>query len=951
MITEKKKQSKEYIIDHYFPYGELMQISEDEKRVFLKVAIKEKLITNRDQTALIFLNKNKEKVHSVIGSSEETAGGFYVFKFIINKDDLQFEEYRRNYYLSIQSGKRPFRLRFASEFDERNSIDFFENGHNLFLFRRDRHQRIFLRTSNYDLLKVCDVPNFLHSVRYSNENLVVEGELFHSRLKEHFNISDYHFAVKKSKKVYIKAPLTISGNKFTASIPIDKNTFLSKGKWKWFIVAETEETELHFPVYVRRITEEACSVKVFIPSSRETIDFRTMINNGKIYAATSFLSIEPKKLTFNKQSDLLEIKIAVSSGELLLNGTGDLQNVYLRFRQRDTNEYYNLPLTIKKSDHLYHLLGVFSYKDLTNDSIDRPRRWDIFIGVEQNGKFIDYRIRKNRFGRIKKQTSYFKKDSKDHYECMFYATKYKKLSFVYTRTPLIKYIESFSVVNNQFVLKGKAYFQSIGSTKFSDYDINILLINRRTEEELKFKAERINHFFSGIQGFKSSISIEGITNLVDGFKEILDFYLLVEGPGVSRQVKLGLKDFKYFKDEVFKDFTAEDTSGNVVEYNLTTTPRGNIKLESFVYERDIYSEMQDSANKLSKEIIWLVGERPDTAQDNGYRFFEYCRKKHPDLKIYYCIDPDSPDKRKLLELGQVLEIGSREHIEKSIRASVFIGTHDLDYILPYKGIKFKNYREGKKIFLQHGVLGRKNVPYHKKYYKFPFNVFIVSSFAEKDMVVKQFGYLHSEVAVTGLARFDKLWDNHHPKNEILLIPTWREWISSEETLINSSYYQKYIEFITSAELAGLLEKYDLKLNFYPHYRMQQYIVNHVHLDNPRIRLIEFGEKSVQDLIKDNRIMVTDYSSVSFDFSYLGKPVIYFHFDPELFFASGILRPIEETFLGDIVSSSSELVQKLEEAVLRGFQEREDIIPRKEGIFSVIDAKNNERIMNSILDQQ
>ncbi|MCC3648540.1 CDP-glycerol glycerophosphotransferase family protein [Cytobacillus oceanisediminis] len=950
VLSRKQKQLKEHIIDHYFPYGELMQITEDERSVTLEVSLKERLISQNEHVSLIFLNKKKEIMLSVKGHPKKNENGSYLYQFDLIKCDLRFEEYRRNYYLSIQSGKRQFRLRYINGFDEAKSIEFFENDHNLFFIRRDRHQRLFLRTSNYDLLKVCDLPNFLESIIYRDEQIIVEGELFNQSLEKNVPEIRYYFAVKKSNKVYFKAPITITGNRYNASIPIDKNTLLSKGKWGLFIVAENEEMESDFPVYVRRAAEEACSIQVLIPTSRETISFRTFIINGKIFVSTSHLDIEPNKLLFNKQGELLHITIKVESSNIAFHPE-DAQNISLRFRQRDTNGYYELPLNLHNHNSEYHLTGVLPYRDLTSDPIDRPRRWDVFIGIKKDENYIDYRIRKNGLRGVKKQTSYVKKDDSDHYESMFYPAKHNKLSFVYTQTPLLKYIDSYSVDNGQLILKGKAFFRSISNMKLSEYELLIVLVNRRTEEEIRFKAERDKGLFEGRQGFKAIIPIGDLQKLVGAFKEILDFYLLVEGPGVYRKVKLGLKDFKYYKDELLKDFTAEDLSGNVVEYNMTTTPRGNLKLESFVYEKDLYTAMQESAKEFPKEEIWLVGERPDTAQDNGYRFFEYCRKKHPDLNIYYAIDSDSPDKQKLQELGQVLEIGSREHIEKSIRATVFIGTHDLDYILPYKGIKFKNYREGQKVFLQHGVLGRKNVPYHKKYYKYPFNVFIVSSDAEKDMVVKKFGYLHSEVAVTGLARFDKLWENHHPKNEILLIPTWREWISSEENLINSSYYHKYLSFITSEELADLLEKYDLKLNFYPHYRMQQYIVNHVNLDNPRIKLVEFGDKSVQALIKDNRIMITDYSSVSFDFTYLGKPVIYYHFDPELFFASGILRPIEETFLGDIVSDSSELVQKLEEAVLRGFKEREDIIPRKEGIFSVIDERNNERIMDSILDQK
>ncbi|MED3689468.1 CDP-glycerol glycerophosphotransferase family protein [Peribacillus butanolivorans] len=217
------------------------------------------------------------------------------------------------------------------------------------------------------------------------------------------------------------------------------------------------------------------------------------------------------------------------------------------------------------------------------------------------------------------------------------------------------------------------------------------------------------------------------------------------------------------------------------------------------------------------------------------------------------------------------------------------------------------------------------------------------------MVEKEFGYLDDEVVVTGLARFDKLQENHHPKREILLIPTWREWITNEEKLLNSLYYEKYIGFLQSDNLQGMLEEYDLKLNFYPHYRMQEYMAENVKFRTSRIELVELGTRTVQDLLKDNSIMITDFSSVSFDFTVLGKPVIYYHFDQDVFFANGILRPIEETFLGDIVYTEDDLFIKLEEVIRQGMKERNDVALRKELIFTYIDTNNNERILKNIME--
>ena len=48
-------------------------------------------------------------------------------------------------------------------------------------------------------------------------------------------------------------------------------------------------------------------------------------------------------------------------------------------------------------------------------------------------------------------------------------------------------------------------------------------------------------------------------------------------------------------------------------------------------------------------------------------------------------------------------------------------------------------------------------------------------------------------------------------------------------------------------------------------------------DTP-VRMVSQGEVDVQQLLKQSALLITDYSSVGWDFSFLDKPVIFFQFD-------------------------------------------------------------------------
>ena len=59
--------------------------------------------------------------------------------------------------------------------------------------------------------------------------------------------------------------------------------------------------------------------------------------------------------------------------------------------------------------------------------------------------------------------------------------------------------------------------------------------------------------------------------------------------------------------------------------------------------------------KLLQENIWLVGEKKTEARDNGYHFFKYLRLNHPEIKAVYAISKDSVDRKKVADLGEVVD--------------------------------------------------------------------------------------------------------------------------------------------------------------------------------------------------------------------------------------------------------------------------------------------------------
>lgn len=426
-------------------------------------------------------------------------------------------------------------------------------------------------------------------------------------------------------------------------------------------------------------------------------------------------------------------------------------------------------------------------------------------------------------------------------------------------------------------------------------------------------------------------------------KTVLDLFVVIEnGSGeIIRKEKIRYSKARYKKDNYYSYKKQYDDQGNEHHFMITTTPFNNVKVESFT----IRSHVKIPADvEVKDENIWLMGERTNTAQDNGIVFFRWLQE-NTTIESYYVIEEDSSDYEHIKQIPNVLIFGSDKHFEIAFKAKVLLGTHDLENILPYKPARgFFGYEETVKIFLQHGVLGRKNVEYHKKNYDMPFDLFIVSSDPEKQVIVMdEMGYEDHEVAATGLARFDKLIQVN-PPTDILLMPTWRDWINTDEQFLKSEYFLAYANLIQNEKLLGLLEEYNVNINFYPHYRAQDYFQSEIENMHERIKFIPLGSQTVQQLLIDHALLITDYSSVSFDFTLLNKPVVYYHFDADRFFRKGILRPIEETFIGGIGTYEEELVTIIEDRIKSNFANFEYEIT---GIIKHQDQHNSRRIYDEV----
>ena len=366
--------------------------------------------------------------------------------------------------------------------------------------------------------------------------------------------------------------------------------------------------------------------------------------------------------------------------------------------------------------------------------------------------------------------------------------------------------------------------------------------------------------------------------------------------------------------------------------------------------------------KRTGKSIWVICEEKYEARDNGFVLFKYITQHHPEVQIYYAIHPKSPDYQKVSAYGPTIRYGSFRHWVYYLAAEANISSQKggkpnaaVCYFLEVYGL-LKN----KRFFLQHGVILNDTDFLHYDLTKM--RLFVCGAYPEYQYVKEAFGYPEGYVQYLGLCRFDELHQVKPDPKLIVMIPTWRNWFrmnskagddsaAEKHDFRQSDYYQRFQSMINNSRLCDYLETNDLRLVFYPHRNMQEF-VHYFHTDSSRVIVADSAHYDLQELLRNGSLMITDYSSVSMDFAYMKKPVIYYQFDQEKFrkyqYTQGYFS-YEENGFGPVLSREDDVVDAVISYCESGFVPEEQYLQRHQEFFPLYDADNCRRNYEAIRD--
>lgn len=392
------------------------------------------------------------------------------------------------------------------------------------------------------------------------------------------------------------------------------------------------------------------------------------------------------------------------------------------------------------------------------------------------------------------------------------------------------------------------------------------------------------------------------------------------------------------------------TAGNRVyftvrNYNETDRVWENFKINLAYYvsklyrKRKIYllfekdsARYEESASVLYEKLI-----------DEGYE------------DVYFILDKRYPDIEKIdaKYRKNIIDKYSWKHYLYFFICKTFIGTEAMIHSIELRiandhATKKANSRENDYVFLQHGVMYMISLDSESRTFFKPRSIksegkfkVVTSSRLEADHFINLGGYDPTQIIISGLPKFDRnVW--HEDADKIIIMPTWRAW-EYNEALVNFQNCP-YYKMMTRMFLA-IPEQYREKVIVLPHPLFRKAAESNEFVLKKYMRF----DVKYDELLRDAKVLITDYSSIAYDAFYRGANVIFYWEELEAcleeYGENTKLMLNEKNCFGDICYNAEELNQVFAENYEN--QQKEQYICNYKKIVTFADGKNTERVLEAL----
>ena len=258
------------------------------------------------------------------------------------------------------------------------------------------------------------------------------------------------------------------------------------------------------------------------------------------------------------------------------------------------------------------------------------------------------------------------------------------------------------------------------------------------------------------------------------------------------------------------------------------------------------------------------------------------------------------------------------------------------------------------VFLQHGITINDLSSWLFRCNKNIFGFVTAAKNEYNSILDYNYGYKPENVWLTGFSRFDKLYDDG--QKIISILPTWRKYLTDGndtftrqwkviENFTDSEFFKFYNALINHPRILATAKKTGYKIKFALHPNL---CAGAGFFDENDYTSISADNLDYNKIYAISDLIITDYSSVVFDFAYLRKPIIYTQFDFDDFFSGyhsvnkGYFDYERDGF-GEVEYDLESTVDRIIEYMENGCELKDKYRERIDSFFAFNDKDNSKRI--------
>ena len=294
---------------------------------------------------------------------------------------------------------------------------------------------------------------------------------------------------------------------------------------------------------------------------------------------------------------------------------------------------------------------------------------------------------------------------------------------------------------------------------------------------------------------------------------------------------------------------------------------------------NFFAEIIKKENKAEKDTYLLFDCLYDKDAENidAYSLFLYMQDN--DIKSNYVVLKESPLYEKLKKENKLDNIIGIDEYSK-LNGWNFL--QNIADVLPHTkaiitsfgtesvlDVYLKKLEYLKYIFIQHGQIYFKESVMHSGYLypdKFPY---ILASSPIEEFILKKYGWKDQNIIKAGLPRWDLL-----KEKSIFIMFTWRN--TTPQFFSKTLYFNKLNSLLNNKKLHTFLKEQNIKVYLALHHALKTNSKINLDINIEGIEIVD--TKYISKYIRKSSLLLTDLSSVAFDFMFQDKPVILYGLD-------------------------------------------------------------------------